>query len=380
MNGLPLLSQPFRVFFPLAALTAASSVALWVAGLLALLPLPAHAPLWHAHEMLFGFALAIIAGFSLTAVINWTGIRAASPRELCALAAIWLLARVLALVPAAARVGGSAPADVLFLCGLALLMTRTLWRSRNRRNYLFIPLLWGLAALDTTYHLQLWASDLMAAQQLLWAAVYGVAFLMVFMGGRVIPFFTSRRCSVELRQWPWLNWTSTLSALLAGVLLSLQPQTSLAALVAAVAGGSSLLRVLLWRPWRTWRIPLLWILHLGYVWLGVAYLLAAWVHSGGQASLTLPIHALMVGALGCLGLGMMARVALGHSGRALEVGPPMILAFVLVLLAGVCRVAYEWAPLLPKPYWLVLAASGWCAAFLLYAAIYLPIVLKPRAP
>jgi uncharacterized protein involved in response to NO len=367
------LTQAFRPFFPLAALYAATGILVWLMGLLGILPLPTQPTLWHAHEMLFGFAAAIIAGFALTAVANWTGQQAVTPVSLAVLAGVWMTARLTALFPSSHWQLCAAIADCLFLPLLAWLMARVLLRTRNRRNYMFIPFLCGLAMVNIGFHLSLYQGSIELARLLIQLTAYLVGFLMVFMGGRVIPFFSANRCGYTPTQWPWLNWLSTLSALLAGGLLVALPATIVAAVMAAIAGMATLLRLLLWQPWRVWREPMLWILHLGYTWLAVAYLLAAAVHIGWlQQPLTLPIHALMAGGLGCLGLGMITRVALGHSGRPIKANLMMHAAFILVIFAGLLRVAsyapWAWTGL-PS---LTLSALMWSLAFLFYFLNFAP--------
>jgi len=375
-----ILTQAFRPFFPLAGLYTAASVLVWVASLYGVMPMPPNGSLWHAHEMLLGFAAAVIAGFVLTAAANWTGQTTTTPRSLGVLVVLWLCARVTAVVPVAAWQTVSAIFDSTVLPVLAGMMTRVLLRSRNRRNYLFIPFLWGLALINLGFHGSLHAGELVLARQLITLTAWLVGFLMVFMGGRVIPFFSGNRLQYTPRQSPWLNWVSTLSALLAGVLLVALPQTPWAGATAALAGLSAALRLLLWQPWRTVREPMLWILHGGYAWLAGAYLVAAAVHLGWlRQPLTLPIHVLMAGGLGCLGLGMMARVALGHSGRPIVAGRSLQVAFLLVISAGLLRVAsYASWPLGGLAGWGDSAAL-WAMAFSIYFALFAPLLWRRRA-
>ncbi len=373
-----IFTQAFRFFFPMAALFAALSVMLWLAGLSGMAPLPAQPTLWHAHEMVFGFGAAVITGFVLTAVANWTGRQPAQPWMLATLAALWVLARVVAL-PGFATAPELAAAlfNGLFLAGLAGLMSHVLIVSANRRNAMFIPLLWALTLSNALFHLYLYRDQVESARQLLMLTVYLLGFLMVFMGGRVIPFFTSRRCGYAALEYSWLNWTSTLAALCSAFALSLFPASEPGLALSAAAALATLLRWLLWQPWRVWREPMLWILHLGYAWLVVAFILAAGVH-GGALDLppTAPIHALMTGALGCLGLGMMARVALGHSGRKIETSPILLIAFLLMAMAGLLRITSyaDWA--LGGLSGLTLSAILWSTAFALYAVQYFPLLWR----
>lgn len=374
-----IFTQAFRPFFPLAALFTAISVMAWIAGLSGAMPLPAQATLWHAHEMLFGFAVAIIAGFALTAAANWTGKQTTKPWELAMLCALWLAARVTAFVPATTELTITAAIDSLFLPGVALIMTRVLLKTGNQRNYMFIPFLWGLSLVNISYHLSLYNGHADVARILLSLTVYLVGFLMVFMGGRVIPFFSKKRCQYTPKQWPWLNWLSTLSSLFAGLTIVALPMSNLAAGMATIAGISSLLRLALWRPWLAWRVPLLWILHIGYGWLAAAYLLAALTHGGWLSPSNLAIHTLMAGGLGCLGLGMITRVSLGHSGRPLETSRIMMMTFVLMVLAGLVRVSNylptSWSGITS----LTLSAILWSAAFLLYFCVFAPMLWRQQA-
>ncbi len=370
MKTFIVFTQAYRLLFPLTALFTAISVVYWLAGLSGMLTLRAQPTLWHAHEMLFGFAMAIIAGFVLTAAANWTRLPVASPRALIGLAGIWVIARLSAFIPTPWASTPGALIDSLFLPGVAILITRVLLKSGNRRNYMFIPFLWGLAAVNIAFHFMIYEQSYTAARLLITFTAYLIGFLMVFMGGRVIPFFTANRCHYQPIQWPWLNWLATLGALFSSLLIISQPMATWTASLAGITGLAILLRLTLWQPWRVWRIPLLWILHIGYAWLGVAFLLAAAVNGGWIPFSTLPIHALMAGALGCLGMGMMTRVALGHSGRPLVSNPILQAAFVLVVMAGVFRLASYYPGPLQGLEGLTYSAITWSLAFLIYFLVF----------
>lgn len=205
-----------------------------------------------------------------------------------------------------------------------------------------------------------------------------VTFLLVFMGGRVIPFFTDRGLPKSCpRQWPWLNWSSTLSVLAVALLFIIvgRRHTLLAPLLIAAA-ALTLCRLLAWKPWQVFREPLLWVLHIGYAWIPVGLGLQAAHLLGAGIPWSSGVHALMVGSMSTLSLGMMARVALGHSGRPLVAPSPVAIGFVLLTLAALARVLIS---LSMGPSWL-LGASGllWSAAFLLYVVAYTPILVRPR--
>ncbi len=367
-----IFSQAFRPLFPLAAASSAVSVCVWLLGLAGVVPLPPHPTLWHAHEMLYGFATAVVLGFVLTAVENWTGRKAISSRTLMLLVGLWLCARVLGLIPLAQAHWLSAGFDVPVLFIGVLCMGLCLIRTGNTRNMIFIPFLFGLGLINLAFHVCLWGGHEAWARSLLHGTAWLLGFLMVFMGGRVIPFFSGRRLGYQPRQFAALNWLSTLSALALAIVVMLNVDIALPGL-ALVAGLASALRCLLWSPWRSWREPMLWILHLGYAWLIVAIGLLAGIEAGWLLwPKTAPIHALLVGALGCLGLGMISRVSLGHSGRPIRADGWITASFVMVVLAGVLRMSVYFA--YADGAWgrMVLSALLWAAAFAIFAIRYVP--------
>lgn len=354
VSALPFLQNAFRPFFLFGTAFAATSIVAW-AGMLGqqwllatgLPPLP-----WHGHEMLFGFGAALVVGFVLTASQEWTGIRPLPPVALAGLAALWVLARIVFLLPQHVPYVLAALLDSLLLLLAAL----------NIAMHLAVA---GVVALDPAQPLML--------------AIWLLGALMVMMGGRVIPFFTARRLGVAMpspeRLWP----ACELAAVATALAVTLAPRTLSASGLALVASVTVFARWLAWRPWISRSEPMLWILHLGYLWLAVSYGLAAWVHATGAAPLTLPVHALTTGALGTLGLGMMARVALGHTGRPITADAAIVTAFVLVLAAGVFRLtAYAPGPL-GGIRGLMLAGACWSFAFGLYVVRYLPVMFGRRA-
>ena len=366
------LSQAFRPFFPLAAMMTAMSVMAWIFSLARLTPLHANPTLWHAHEMLYGFAVAIILGFTLTAVENWTGQKALGTTSLGCLIALWVAARTLAIWPSREAQLASSIFDVPVLFVGAGLMARILIRTHNRRNMMFIPFMLGLAVLNLLIHYSLWSGQVGLARMLLHGSAWLVGFLMVFMGGRVIPFFTGRRLGYTPRQFTLLNWVSTLSALACALAFPLEMPVPLLA-CAVIATLSTGVRWLLWSPWRTFREPMLWILHIGYGWLVAAYSLIVLVELDVLAwPRTAAIHALLAGGLGGLGLGMISRVSLGHSGRPIVADRWITTSFWLVILAGVFRmsvyVSYANGAWLQR----VSAAVCWSLAFCIFAARYVP--------
>lgn len=367
------LERGFRPFFLLAAIHAAGGGLAWLAVLGGWWT-PSIAPaFWHGREMLFGFATAVIAGFLLTAVQNWTGRRPCGPVGLLVLAALWLAARALLWVPGHGPLA-AALADAGFLAALAGVLLHAIIRARNWRNLAlaFVPLVLGSIQLVPVFRDGLTGTSLALT-------ILVLVWLMAFMGGRVIPFFTERRLpQAGVVRTPGLDLA--LAVLLAGAVPTWAwagPQSAVTTGILAGAGALLLLRQFYWGTHRTLGEPLLWILHVGHAWLGIGLLAIAAVAWGPVWLLPTAFHAVTIGALGSLTLGMMARVALGHTGRSLRAPRGMAVAFGAISVAALLRLAAGAAPaaadvLLPG------AAVAWTAAFLIYTACYLPILIRPR--
>lgn len=374
--GFALWNLGFRPFYLLASLFSAFSVLLWAAQFSGYLPSAyLRGPVWHGHEMLFGYATAVIAGFLLTAVRAWTNRPTPSGVPLMALAALWICGRVLVLTPfamSAAVVNAVFPVAVAVAIGIPLL------RSRNVRNYFFVALLVLMGVLILAVHLALQGRFELSPRLGLQLALDVVLFIMVVMGGRVIPMFTNNGVpSTDATRHALVEKFAlgTVILLFAADLLQL-PQTVIAmtALSGALAHGMRLYR---WKSWRTVATPLVWILHAAYAWIVVHLVLR------GMSALALlagsyATHALTVGAIGGLTLGMMTRTARGHTGRPLVADGFELMVFLLIQIAAVVRVFGGMAS--PKLYLVSIQLSGllWAAAFGLYAVRYWPVLTRPR--
>lgn len=369
----------FRPFFLLAAVMASISSLLWVLQLQGSLTLgdAYGAVSWHAHEMIFGYTVAVIAGFLLTAVRNWTRLPTASGLRLVTLVGLWVAGRLVMLGTAVLPPISIVIVDLSFLPVLAVSLIPSLWRVRAWRNLVLIGLIGVLALANLVFHLealQVFAGSAQIGQRL---GLTAIVMMMVVVGGRVVPAFT-RNALPDLGVLDWV-WASRLAVALtatylACVLLSVEAVvTGLVALAAAAANG---IRMIPWRSFGTRGVPILWVLHLGYGWI-VAGLALSGVDAFTPSVLaSAATHALGVGAIGTLTLGMMSRVALGHTGRALIVASPIVLSYALVTLAAVSRVA---AAFLPAQFMLlVVAGLAWVVAFALFAAVYCPILMRPR--
>ena len=346
----------------LAGAYAALSIPLWAlqyAGWL-----PGTNTFWHAHEMLFGYAFAVIAGFLFTAVRNWTGLGTPAGAPLAAIAGLWLAARVMAFfsLPAAAI------ADACFALAVAWGIGRPLVLGRNR-NAFFVAVVLALGAASVVFE---------AYPRFALALGLDVVLLvMTVVAGRVVPGFTNNAVpGAGARRLPALEW-----ATLASVLLLLAADAfefaAAAALVASVGAVLHGARLALWAPLATRRRPILWILHLSYAWI-VVHLALRGLAGFDLAPAALATHALTVGAIGGLTLGMMTRTARGHTARPLTAGRAEVLAYVLVQAAAVARVLLPLA--LPSAYGAAIALSAalWSAAFAVFVVAYYPILSRPR--
>lgn len=346
----------------LAGAYAALSVPLWAlqyAGWL-----PGADPLWHVHEMLFGYAFAVIAGFLLTAVRNWTGLSTPAGAPLAAVASLWLTARVLALysLPAAAL------ADAAFALAVAWGIGRPLVLGRNRNAFFSVVVL-ALGAASIAFQ----AYPRLA----LTLGLDVVLLVMTVVAGRVAPGFTNNAVpGAGARRVPALEKAVFGSVILLLVLnaLELEITAAVAALAGAALHGA---RLALWAPWKTRGRPMLWILHLSYAWIAV-HLALRGLAAFDLAPAALATHALTVGAIGGLTLGMMTRTARGHTARPLAAGRAETAIYLLVQGAAAARVLLPLA--LPSAYAASIALSAllWSAAFAVFVVVYFPILSRPR--
>jgi uncharacterized protein involved in response to NO len=367
----------FRPFYLLAGLLAVLSIGLWVAQLAGWTggATPLRGPLWHAHEMIFGYAFAVIVGFLFTAGRNWSGQPTPSGGALALIAGLWLAARLLVLgswpLPAAI-------ADGAFAIAAAIGLARPLVAAGNRRNYFFVALLLAIGAANLGFHLAMAGLAELPVRRALQLGLDLVLFIMVVMGGRVIPMFTANGAQGSKPQrLPWIEHASlgSVLALLAADALG-APGIATGGL-AAIAGVSNGARLVLWQPWRTLRHPMVWILHASYAWLAISLLLRALAALDLLAP-SLAAHAFTVGAVGGLTLGMMTRTARGHSGLRLEPGRLEIAAYLLLQLAVLLRVFLPLAA--PGLYLDAVIASGmcWSLAFSLFLWRFWPVLTRPR--
>lgn len=381
-SQLPLFSYGFRPFFLLAALFATLAVPLWLAvytGNLGLAsPLPAS--LWHGHEMLFGYGAAVLAGFLLTATPSWSGRPPVRGAALAALAAIWLGGRLASLA------GGSVPGfaaavDLAFLPALATAIVPAL-RAAPRRNRVFLPMLGVLLLADLGVHLD--ALDVLPGlgSVALRVALDLFALLIGLVGGRIVPAFTGnalagRGEADRVRAFSARDRLAiaSLALLLFADLTGLTRVAGVVALAAACLNGW---RLYGWQGSRTLGQPILWVLHLGYLWLTLGL---AWRGTVDLTEFLLPadgLHGLAIGAVGTMTLAIMSRATLGHAGRPLHAPPLVVASYVLVTAATIARLAAALAPAQSVAL-LVLSGALWTLAFAAFAIRLGPVLVLPRA-
>ncbi len=370
----------FRPFFLLAALFAAISVPVWILVYQGFIePNPGLPPgLWHAHEMVFGFVVAVISGFLLTAASNWAGQPTARGWGLAALVGLWLAGRASVFCGLASQ-GLAAAIDISFLPVLAIAIAVPLLRARNRNGVIFPLLLLVLAAINTVIHLSALGLLSWDAQRATLVAIDVIVLMIAVLGGRVIPSFTANalpKASVKpCRIASALALASILALALADAGAS---SAGLQGAIALLAGLFNALRMRGWGGTTTLRTPILWILHLGYGWLAAGLILRGLAGLLGLVADDAGIHALTLGAIGSMVLGMMSRVSLGHTGRPIHAAKLTIAAYALVNLAAITRVFFPMASHALAPTFLIVSATLWSLGFSAFLIVYLPILVRSR--
>lgn len=389
------LTAGFRFFFLAAGLWAVVAMALWLSWLggQAGWPVPAYdgggtPTLWHAHEMIFGYALATVSGFFLTAVPNWTGDRSAPVRFVATVGSLWLAGRLAMLGAAHLPPGLVAAADLVFLPVLAARLARSLLRTPKSQNMLFLALLAVCIAGNLAMHAEWLGWTGGTAGQGARAALLAVLAMIVIIGGRIVPAFTRNALlrAGETRllpvHRPWAErlaiWPALAVPVLAGLNLPVIGDMALAA-AAGLAFVGNAARIQGWRSRATLGDPLLAVLHGGFALTVLAYLALALASGVGWPDELVALHLAGVGAIGTMTLAMMTRAALGHTGRALAAPAGARIAYGLVALALALRVAagmHSGSLYLPLA---IAAAIAWIAAFGAFLAAYLPILAGPDA-
>ena len=377
LQGWPLLRLGFRPFYLGTALLACLAVPLWIAIFLGRIqvPLPMSPLLWHAHEMLFGFAAGVVVGFLLTAVKAWTGLETARGPLLGARALLWLAARLASLV---APYAVYATLDMLLLPAVAAVLLRVLIKAGNKRNIPLICLLLLMAAANLVFHLSVLGIVAVPAVSALYAELALILMVVSVITGRVVPMFTRNVTPGLVINMPRKFELSLLAVTAVTLALWVFAAPAPVVLVASLAAGvMHAVRLWKWHPQVTFKRPILWILHASYAWLPLGFVLLALAQLGWVVP-SLAVHAFAVGVIGGLIIGMVTRTARGHTGRPLQPSRGEVVAYALVMLAAVLRV------LVPavQPAWYAYALEGaaclWAIAFAIYLVIYTPWLMRTR--
>ncbi|MFZ1413157.1 MAG: NnrS family protein [Defluviicoccus sp.] len=380
--GPALFSYGFRPFFLLSGIWAAAALTLWMLSFLGFLSLPTvFDPVsWHAHEMLFGFAAAAVAGFALTAVPNWTGRLPLQGAPLLFLVALWLAGR--AAVITSAIIGGwtAAVVDVAFLAVLLAAVAREIVAGRNWRNFSIVAALAFLCGSNVAFHI-----GALTSQGTTGAARLAIAVLIVLIcliGGRIIPSFTRNwltkrgkgRLPASLGGFDKLTIAVTLAAM---ACWTYAPPSYVTGVTAAIAAVFNLVRLVRWAGERTAAEPLLWILHVGYLWIPAGLGLLAITSFDLSVAPSVGLHALTGGAIAIMILAVMTRATLGHTGRDLHAGSVTTALYLLIIIAGISRVAASLDATFFIPL-VITSAVAWVAAFGAFIGLYGPMLVRPR--
>ncbi|MDM8547917.1 NnrS family protein [Candidatus Venteria ishoeyi] len=375
----------FRPFFLGGAVFAVFSMLFWIGLYRGDWDLPLHSinPLfWHGHAMLFGYAGAIIAGFLLTAVKNWTGAQTSNHRPLMLLFLLWLAARIMPFIPisdTALAIQVMMVLDLLFMGGLIVALSIPIIRVKQWKQSGILSKLLLLWLANLLFYLGALGIVSQGIQWGLYSGLYLILSMVFLMARRVLPFFIERGVDekVSLSNWKWIDNSSLVVLLLLWIIDVFYPIPWLISILAGALFIMHSIRLYGWHTPGIWQKPMIWVLYLAYSFLVVGFALKAL--SMFYATQLLALHAFAVGGIGLLTVGMMARVALGHTARNIF-EPPVLVRwiFALVLLSGIIRVL---PPLLLPDlynYWILISQILWIAGFSLFTWLYFPILIQPR--
>ncbi len=375
----PMWASPFRPFCALGMAYGVALMTLWVAARAGLAELPSGmlaGALWHGHEMLFGFAAAIICATVLTALPGWARTPEIHGAPLAGLVTLWLVGRAafwgIGWLPSWLAIA----ADGALYAALLAVLAPQLWRVANRYYLLLLVVFAGMLAGDVLFLTGRAESGLMTA-------LYSVVLLFALKGGVFAPVFTGNHLRMTGRgdRAPFLMPLefAAIGAIfvLAAVDLGGAPRDWRAA-AALAAFAVHAVRLLRWQGWRVLDVPLLWTMHAGYAWMVLAFLLLGLGDLGVAGAARAWLHAFTVGALGSMMLGLMTRVALRHTGRPLELPAAIVGAYLLIHAAALCRVGAAIAGA-GEP-WIAVAGLAWIAAFAIYLGCFGAILVSPSLP
>lgn len=374
--SIPFLHLGFRPFYTLAALFAVLAIPLWVAAYLGVWQVTPHVSVyWHMHEMVFGFAVAVVIGFLYTAGRNWTGLWTPRSTHLALLAGLWIGGR-LAMMFMPEELAW--PIDAVFIPLAAWPLFRVLQRTGNRRNYFLVGLLAMLSLLNLLFHGGMQGCLGLDPMHMAQSAILVMVLIEMAIGARVIPMFTANAVP-GVRQFKsgkrdMISVVLTVIAALAwifGAPASLVAATSFAAAIGQFARAAG------WGGQHTLRNPLLWILHVSWLWIPAGFCMLG-LASLGLFTLSAAFHAFALGSMAGLIMGMITRTALGHTGRPLKAGRAETIMYVAIQCGAIARTYAAASPAYGQSAALVFSALCWTLAFGVYLAVYGPYLMRPR--
>ncbi|GAA6202660.1 NnrS family protein [Aquicoccus sp. SU-CL01552] len=383
-RGPALFTFGFRPFFLFGALWAGLAMPLWIMVFAGAFELPSRFdPVsWHAHAFLFGYLGAIVAGFLLTAVPNWTGRLPVVGWQLAGLFALWCAGRVAVLVSALLPAWGAAAIDLAFPLVLSAVLLREIVAGKNWRNLIVLAMLALFLVANLLFHIEAARGDYAAEGFGLRLGLASGLMMIGVIGGRIVPSFTRNwlvregradRPAAPMQRFDKAVLVVSLLMLMLWVALPSQPVTGFGLLL---MGGLHLARLVRWKGLRTGAEPLVWVLHLAYacvplgaLWSGLSVLRPDWIAPAGAQ------HLWMAGAVGLMTLAVMTRATLGHTGQALRAGPATLALYLALVVSVLFRMA---AGLWPAMALYHLSATFWTLAFVGFAAVYGPLLARRR--
>ena len=382
-----LFSYGFRPFFLGASLYAIIATLPWFAYLFSedsifylILKTSDFPTIWHSHEMLFGFVSAAIAGFLLTAIPNWTGCKPIANTQLIILFTIWLLGRIsfwtMEFIPLFYHF------DLLFFPALSFMIASVLIKAGKLRNLIFLVILFLLFLCNLTIHYGIYSENYEISHIGTIVTLYLISVMIAIIGGRIIPNFSRMVLKKDnrnqnIRSIKLLDISSIATIFLMALFEIIQFNGLITGYLAITISFLHLSRMFLWQGWKVYYSPILWILHIGYLFLPIGFLLKGL----GELSIIdniIYIHVLTVGMMGIMIIAVMSRVSLGHTGRKLHVSKTTILAYICIFLSVLFRSIIPIIDLIDYDLSQKISASLWLIGFTLFTVVYLPILIWSR--
>ena len=381
-RGLPVLRLGFRPFFLGAGFYALVAISLWALiygydynpALMGLTP-----AIWHAHEMLFGYALAVVAGFLLTAIKNWTGLQTIRGAGLLLMFMLWLIARLLSLNIVDVPLLIMSIFDLSFMLMLVVATAYPVFKAKQYAQLGIISKVVLMLVSNALFYLGALGVLEQGMHWGLYSGMYMIIALLLVMARRVIPFFIEKGTGgVKVRNWKWVDHTSLVLLLLLWAADVFTPYKTAASAIAAASFVVHTIRLAGWYTNSLWNKPLLWVLYLAYGFVVIGFLLKA-AELWFTVMPFLYVHALTYGGIGIMTVGMMSRVILGHTGRNVF-EPPAILSWCFALMVGgaVVRVLIPLFAMDHYALWITVSQLLWLAAFLVFMIVYAPMLVKTR--